>query len=130
MYAVFQNVYKEPLGEGLNHAILMETVPSTRKERVMARWKQDDTQDTVKDMVFDYVSTRVDFGGPQLVDCSNFNDCDDISRRTILDGTELGQQRRGQGEEQRQGIPRTMSQLRTIWTVSSRVPRQGGVLDV
>ena len=105
-------------------------VPSTLNERVMARWKQDDTEDSAKDMVLDYVSTRVDFGGPQLVDCSNFNDYDDISRRTILDGTELGQQRRGQGEEQRQGIPRTMSQQRTIWTSSSRVFRHVRVLDV
>ena len=78
--------------------------PSTRKERVMARWKQDDTQDSVKDMVLDYVSIRVDFGGPQPVDCSNSNDYDDISRRTILDGTELGQQRRAKEKSKGKGF--------------------------
>ena len=45
----------------------------------MARMKQDYTYDSVKDMVLDYVSTRVDFGGPQSMDCSNFNDHDDTS---------------------------------------------------
>ena len=69
-----QNVYKEPLGEGLKRAILVEMLPSTLIEGVMARLKQDDTYDSVKDMVLDYVSTRVDFGGPQSMDCSNFND--------------------------------------------------------
>ena len=74
-----QNVYKEPLGEGLKRAILVEMLPSTLIEGVMARLKQDDTYDSVKDMVLDYVSTRVDFCGAQPMDCSNFKDYDDTS---------------------------------------------------
>ena len=74
-----RNIYKEPLGEGLKRAILVAMLPSTLIEGVMARLKQDDTYDSVKDMVIDYVSIRVDFGGPQPTDCSNFNDQEDIS---------------------------------------------------
>ena len=50
------NVYNGPLGEGLKRAILVEMVPSTLIEGVMARLKQDDTHDSVKDMVLDHVS--------------------------------------------------------------------------
>ena len=46
----------------------------------MARLKQDDTHDSVKDMVLDFVSTRVDFVGLEPMDCSNFNDYDDPGR--------------------------------------------------
>ena len=127
-----QNVYKELLGEGLKRAILVEMLPSTLIERVKARLKQDDTYNSVKDMVLDYVSTRVDFGGPQPMDCSNFNDYDDTSTPNEPSWMELNWVNKGEakGKSKRQRIPRTMSQLRTIWTSCSRVSRQGGVLDV
>ena len=98
-----QNVYKEPLGEGLKRAILVEMLPSTLIEGVMARLKQDDTYDSVKDMVLDYVSTRVDSGGPQSMDCSNFNNYDDTSTPDEPSWMELNWVNKGEAKGKSKG---------------------------
>ena len=69
----------------------------------MARLKQDDTYDSVKDMVLDYVSTRVDFGGPQSMDCSNFNDYDGTSTPDEPSWMELNWVNKGEAKGKSKG---------------------------
>ena len=65
--------YEEKLGDGLKRAILIEMLPTTLTEGVMVRLKPGEKYPDVKDMVLAYVATKVDFGGPAPMDCSNVN---------------------------------------------------------
>ena len=74
-----KSVYSETLGDGLKRAILIEMLPSTLIEGVMARMKQGESYEDTKDMILNYASTRADFrqrdhGGPAPMDVGAVNE--------------------------------------------------------
>ena len=103
MYAVSRTSTRSLSKKGLKRAIFVEMLPSALIEGVMDRLKQDDTYDSVKDMVLDYVSTRVDFGGSQPMDCSNFNDYDDTSTPDEPSWMELNWVNKGEAKGKSKG---------------------------
>ena len=46
-------------------------LPSYLAEGVMVRIKQGEMYSEMKDMILNYVATKVDFGGPMPMDCSH-----------------------------------------------------------
>ena len=58
---------------GLQKAILIEMLPATLMEGVMARLDASQTFDDVKRLILNYVETRIDFGGVALMDVGNLD---------------------------------------------------------
>ena len=94
-----QNVYKKPLGEGLERAKLVEMLPSTLIEGVMARLKQDDTYDSVK---VDYLSIFVVLS--RWIARNSTITMIPRHRRTVLDGTELVNKGEAKGKSKGKGF--------------------------
>ena len=55
----------------MKRAILIEMLPSTLTDGVMVRMKQGDKYPELKDLVLNYVATKVDFGGPMPMGCNS-----------------------------------------------------------
>ena len=58
---------------GLQKAILIEMLPATLMEGVMARLDASQTFDDVKRLILNYVETRIDFGGVAPMDVGNLD---------------------------------------------------------